>query len=68
MSINNNAFTYGLTGSIKPNIEPNTVRRGNNGNRSGNNKGKSTIYLYNNNPLNLTIDINFLNYHFDDNR
>ena len=67
MSINNNAFAYGLTGSIEPSTKPSTARRGNNGNKSSNNKNKSTIYLYDNNPPNLTIDINFLDYHFDDN-
>ena len=68
ISINNNTFTYSLTGSIEPSsIEPSITRRGNNGNRSSNNKGKSTTYLYNNNPPDLTVDINFLNYHFDDN-
>ena len=67
MSINNNAFAYGLTDSIEPNTEPNTARRGNNSNKSSNNKDKSTTYFYNNNPPNLTIDINLLNCHFNDN-
>ena len=67
ISINNNAFTYGLTSSIEPSMEPSTARHSNNGNRSGNNKGKSTIYLYNNNPPDLTVDINFFNCHFNDN-
>ena len=67
MFINNNAFTYSLTSSIKPSIEPSTVRRGNNSNRSSNNKGKNTTYLYNNNPPDLTVDINFLNCHFNNN-
>jgi len=67
--INNNAFIYGLTGSIKPSsIEPGIARRGNNGNRSSNNKGKSATYLYNNNPPDLTVDIDFLNCYFNDNR
>jgi len=66
--INNNAFIYGLTGNIEPSgMEPGIVRRGNNSNRSSNDKGKSATYLYNNNPPNLTVDINFLNCHFDDN-
>ena len=65
--INNNAFAYGLTSSIKPSTEPSTARRGNNGNRNSNNKGKNAIYLYNNNPPNLIININFLNCHFNDN-
>ena len=60
MSINNNAFIYGLTGSIEPSsTEPNIVR--------SNDKGKGATYLYDNNPPNLTVDINFLNYHFNDN-
>ena len=66
-SINNNAFTYSLTG-IKPSgTEPNIVRRGNVNNKSSNNKGKSATYLYDNNPPDLTVDINFLNCHFNDN-
>ena len=67
MFINNNAFAYSLTSSIKPSMEPSTVRRSNNSNRNSNDKGKSTTYLYNNNPPNFTVDINFLNCHFDDN-
>ena len=67
-SINNNAFAYSLTGSIEPSTEPNTARHGNNSNRSSNNKDKSATYLYNNNPLNLTVDIDFLDCHFNDNR
>ena len=60
MFINNNAFVHGLTGSTEPSgTEPSTVR--------SNNKGKSATYLYNNNPPNLTININFLDCHFDDN-
>ena len=72
-SINNNAFIYSLTSSIEPSsmepgsTEPSTARRGNNSNRSGNDKGKSATYLYDNNPPDLTVDINFLNYHFNDN-
>jgi len=66
--INNNAFIYGLTGSMEPgSTEPSIVRRGNNSNRSSNDKGKSATYLYNNNPPNLTVNINFLNCYFDDN-
>ena len=67
-SINNNAFTYSLTSGIEPSgMEPSIIRRGNIGNKSSNNKGKSAIYLCNdNNPSNLTININFLNYYFDD--
>ena len=67
MFINNNAFAYGLTGSIEPSTEPSTARRGNDGNRSSNDKNKSTTYFYNNNPPDLTIDIDFLDCHFDDN-
>ena len=66
-SINNDAFAYGLTGSIKPSTEPSIVRHDNVGNKSSNDKGKSATYLYNNNPPNLTVNINFLNYHFYDN-
>jgi len=70
ISINNNAFTYSLTSSIEPSsikpssIEPSIVRR--------NNKGKNATYFYNNdndvNIENLTINIDFLNCYFDDNR
>ena len=65
-SINNNAFIYGLTGSTEPSstepssTEPNIVR--------SNDKGKGATYLYDNNPPNLTVDINFLNCHFNNNR
>jgi len=73
-SINNNAFVYGLTGSIEPggiepsSTEPSIARRGDVGN-----KGKSATYFYNDNNddvniENLTVDINLLNCHFDDNR
>ena len=65
--INNNTFTYSLTGSIEPSIEPSIVRHGNDGNKSSNNKDKSAIYFYNNNPPDLTININLLNCHFNDN-
>ena len=64
--INNNAFAYGLTGSIEPGgTEPSTAR--------SNDKGKSTTYFCNNNNNNinienLTVDINFLNCHFNDDR
>ena len=71
MSINNNAFIHSLTNSMEPggmgpsSTEPSIVR--------SNNKGKSTTYFYNNNNNdinieNLTININFLNYYFDNNR
>ena len=68
MFINNDAFTYSLTGSIEPSsTEPSTARRSNVGNKSSNNKGKSVTYLYDNNPPDLTINIDFLDCHFDDN-
>jgi len=67
-SINNDAFAYSLTSGVEPSgTEPSIVRRGNNSNRSSNDKGKSTTYLYNNNPPNLTVNINFLNCYFNDN-
>ena len=73
MSINNNAFAYSLTSSIEPSgTEPSTARRDNVGNKSSNDKGKSATYFYNNNndnsPPDLTININFFNCYFDDNR
>ena len=41
ISINNNAFAYGLTSSTEPGgMELNTVRRGNVGNKSSNNNTK----------------------------
>ena len=68
MFINNDAFAYSLISSIEPSsTEPSTVRRSNVGNKSSNDKGKSATYFYNNNPPDLTIDINFLDCHFDDN-
>ena len=67
-SINNNAFIYGLTSSIEPSgTEPSIVRRGDVNSKSSNDKGKSATYLYNNNPPDLTLNIDLLNYHFDDN-
>jgi hypothetical protein len=67
-SINNDAFAYRLTRGAEPSgIEPSIARRGNNGNRSSNDKGKSATYLYDNNPPDLTVNINFLNYYFNDN-
>ena len=51
ISINNNAFIYGLTSSIKTSsTEPSIVRRSNKVNTE-----------------NLTVDIDFLDCHFDDN-
>jgi len=78
-SINNNAFVYGLTGSIEPGsmepggMEPSTARHGDVGNKSSNNKGKSATYFYNdnNNDINienLTVDINFLDCYSDDDK
>jgi hypothetical protein len=67
-SINNDAFTHSLTGGAEPSgTEPSTVRRGDDSNRSSNDKGKSATYLYDNNPPDLTVDIDFLNCHFNDN-
>ena len=57
-SMNNNAFAYALTSSIEPySTEPSIVRHGNNSNKSSDNKA---------NIENLTININFLNYYFND--
>ena len=67
-SMNNDAFAYSLTGIEPGGTEPSTVRRGNVNNKSSNNKGKSATYLYNNNPPDLTLNIDLLNYYFDDNR
>jgi len=72
MFINNNAFVYGLTGSIEPGsmepggIEPSTARRSDVGN-----KGKSATYFCNDNNddvniENLTVNINLLNCYFND--
>jgi len=67
-SINNDAFAHSLTGGVEPSgMEPSTARRGDNGNRNSNDKGKSATYLYDNNPPDLTVDIDFLDCHFDDN-
>ena len=67
-SINNNAFVYGLTGSTEPGgTEPSIVRRGDVDSKSSNDKGKSATYLYDNNPPDLTVNIDFLNCHFNDN-
>ena len=68
MSINNNAFAYSLTSSIEPSsTEPSIIRHDNIGNKSSNDKGKSATYYYNNkDPPDLTVNINFLDCHFDD--
>ena len=50
------------------NMEPSTVKRSNINNKSSNGKGKNITYFYNNNPPNLTVDINFLDCHFNNNR
>ena len=56
MSINNNAFIYSFTGSIEPsNTEPNGIEPGIA--RRGNKV----------NTENLTVNINFFNYYFNDN-
>jgi len=71
--INNNAFVHGFTGSMEPGgTEPSTVRRGDVGNKSSDNKGKSATYFCNNNNNdvnieNLTVNINLLNCYFDNN-
>jgi len=69
MSINNNAFTYGLTSST----EPSTARRGDISSKSSNDKGKNATYFCddNNNNINienLTINIDFINCYFNNNR
>jgi hypothetical protein len=66
--INNNTFAYSLTSNIEASTKPSTARHGNDGNRSSNNKDKNTTYFYNNNPPDFTVDINFLNCHFNDNK
>ena len=56
ISINNNAFIHGLTGNTEPsNTEPSST--------------KSSTARYNNkvNAENLTVNINFLNYYFNNN-
>ena len=73
MFINNNAFIHSLSGSIESGntepggTEPSIVKRSNIDNKSSNNKGKSVTYIYNNNPSDFTVDINFLDCHFNDN-
>ena len=52
MSINNNAFIHGLTGSTEP----------------GNTKSSTARYSNKVNTENLTVDINFLDYYFNNNR
>jgi hypothetical protein len=76
MSINNNAFAYGLTSSIEPGgiepggTEPSIVRRGDISSKSSNDKGKNATYFCNDNDdiniENLTVNIDFLNCHSDD--
>ena len=64
MFINNKAFVHSLTGSTEPGgMEPSTVK--------SNDKGKSITYFCNDNNddvniENLTVNIDFLNCHFDD--
>ena len=72
MSMNNNAFTYGLTGGIEPDgIKCSTARHSNVSNGSSNDKGKSATYFCddnnNNNPPDLTVNINFLDCHLSNN-
>ena len=60
-------------GSIKPSgielggTESSIVKHGDVDNKSSNNKGKSTTSFYNNNPPDLTVDINFLDCYFNNN-
>jgi hypothetical protein len=71
-SMNNNAFVHGLTSSTEPGgTEPSIVRRGDVGNKSSDNKGKSATYFCNDdnddiNIENLTVDIDFLDCYSDD--
>ena len=65
--INNNAFIHSLTVSTEPgSTEPSIVK--------SNNKGKNTTYFCNNNNNNninienLTVNINFLNCYFNNNK
>ena len=71
MSMNNNAFAHGLTRTEPGGTERSTARRVDVGNGSSNDKGKSATYFHddnnNNNPPDLIVDINFLNYYFNDN-
>ena len=68
--INNNAFVHSFTSNIKPNsIKPNGIESNT---AKSNNKGKNTTYFYNNNNNNVnienfTVNINFLNYYFNNN-
>jgi hypothetical protein len=58
MSINNNAFTYSLTGGTEPGgTEPSIARSGNISNKSSNNKDKNATYFYNNNDNNNPPDL-----------
>jgi hypothetical protein len=79
-SINNNAFIHSLTSSTEPgsmepgNMEPNSTESGSTEPNTvkSNDKGKSTTYFYNNNNNNinienLTVNIDFLDCHFDNN-
>jgi hypothetical protein len=67
ISINNNAFIYSLTSNTEPsstelsNIKPSSTELSI---VKSNNKSKSTTCFCNNNNIN----INFLNYYFDNNR
>ena len=59
--MNNNAFTYNLTGMEPGSTKFSTVRRGNISNKNSNNKGKSTTYFYNNNIIIIDIKNLFIN-------
>ena len=66
ISINNNAFIYGLTSNTEPGGTESSIVK-------SNNKGKSTTYFCNNinndvNIKNLTVNINFFDYYFNDDR
>ena len=82
MSINNNTFAYGLTSSIEPSsTEPSIARHNNKGKNAtyfcdddNNNNPPNLLEFRTNinldelvNIKNLTIDIDFLNYYFNDN-
>ena len=67
ISINNNAFAYSLTNSIKlSGIEPGIIRRGDINNKSSNNK----VNINSDKPVNienLTVNIDILDCHFNNN-
>ena len=71
ISINNNAFTYSFIGNTEPSgTESSTAKYSDISNKSSNNKGKSATYFYNNNNNdvnieNFTVNIDLLNYYFN---